>query len=66
MVSLGAAAANPRAPMEWPDLFADPLLASAGMDRLTHHAQVLLIAGSSFRAWVRHHLLQEVSIEQLG
>ena len=55
-----------RAPMEWPDLFGDPLLASAGMDRLTHHAEVLIITGSSFRAQGRHRLLQEVPIEQPG
>lgn len=52
--------------MEWPDLFGDPLLASAGMDRLTHHAEVLIITGSSFRAQGRHRLLQEVPIEQPG
>jgi len=55
-----------RAPMEWPDLFGDPLLASAGLDRLTHHAEVLTITGSSFRAQGRHRLLQEVPIEQPG
>jgi DNA replication protein DnaC len=55
-----------RAPMEWPDLFGDPLLASAGLDRLTHHAEVLIITGSSFRAQGRHRLLQEVPIEQPG
>ena len=52
--------------MEWPDLFGDPLLASAGLDRLTHHAQVLIIAGSRFWAQGCHPLLQEVTIEQLG
>lgn len=39
-----------RAPSEWPDLFLDPLLASAGLDRLLHHAEVLVITGTSFRA----------------
>lgn len=39
-----------RAPGEWPELFLDPLLASAGLDRLLHHAEVLVITGSSFRA----------------
>jgi DNA replication protein DnaC len=39
-----------RALEEWPDLFADPLLASAGLDRLTHRADVVLITGASFRA----------------
>lgn len=39
-----------RAPTEWPPLFLDPLLASAGLDRLTHHAEVILIRGKSFRS----------------
>ena len=39
-----------RALAEWPDLFADPLLASAGLDRLTHRADVILITGASYRA----------------
>jgi DNA replication protein DnaC len=39
-----------RAPEEWPDLFGSPLLASAGLDRLTHRAQMVVITGSSFRA----------------
>ena len=39
-----------RAPEEWPDLFGDPLLASAGLDRLNHNAAVVVITGASFRA----------------
>jgi DNA replication protein DnaC len=39
-----------RAPEEWPDLFGEPLLAAAGLDRLTHQAQVVVITGTSFRA----------------
>jgi DNA replication protein DnaC len=38
-----------RAPTEWPELFGDPLLANAGLDRLGHRATVLLITGRSFR-----------------
>lgn len=38
-----------RAPSEWPDLFGDPLLASAGLDRLAHHAESIVITGQSFR-----------------
>ena len=38
-----------RAPTEWPELFGDPLLASAGLDRLGHRATVLTITGRSFR-----------------
>jgi DNA replication protein DnaC len=51
-----------RAPTEWPDLFGDPLLASAGLDRLTHLAQVVIITGASFRAKDRLNSLQEASI----
>jgi DNA replication protein DnaC len=53
-----------RAPAEWPDLFGDPLLASAGLDRLAHLAQVLVITGPSFRAQTTLSPLQEVSIER--
>jgi len=38
-----------RAPDEWPELFGDPLLASAGLDRLADRASVLLITGQSYR-----------------
>jgi DNA replication protein DnaC len=38
-----------RAPAEWHDLFGDPLLAGAGLDRLAHRAIVLLITGRSYR-----------------
>lgn len=51
-----------RAPTEWPDLFGDPLLASAGLDRLTHLAQVLVITGPSFRTQGRQSLPQEAPI----
>ncbi len=51
-----------RAPAEWPDLFGDPLLASAGLDRLAHHAEVLVITGDSFRAQGRKRLEEEVTI----
>ena len=49
-----------RAPEEWPDLFGEPLLAAAGLDRLTHQAQVVVITGTSFRA---HGPKKEVAIE---
>jgi DNA replication protein DnaC len=49
-----------RAPSEWPDLFRDPLLASAGLDRLLHRAEVVIIRGASFRAQDRQRLEQEV------
>jgi len=38
-----------RAPSEWQELFGDPLLGSAGLDRLGHGAAVLTIAGKSYR-----------------
>lgn len=53
-----------RAPAEWPDLFRDPLLASAGLDRLLHRAEVVVIRGDSFRAQGRKRLEQEVLLEQ--
>jgi DNA replication protein DnaC len=52
-----------RAPAEWPDLFANPLLASAGLDRLAHHAEVLVITGGSFRAQGRRQLEQAVQLD---
>lgn len=51
-----------RAPAEWPDLFGDPLLANAGLDRLAHHAELLVMTGNSFRAHGRQRLAQEVSL----
>lgn len=38
-----------RAIEEWYPLFGDPLLASAAMDRLLHHAHVVEMVGKSFR-----------------
>jgi len=38
-----------RALPEWPELFGNPLLASAALDRLTHHARVTIIKGDSYR-----------------
>lgn len=34
---------------EWAELFGNDLLASAALDRLTHHAQTLVIRGRSYR-----------------
>lgn len=52
-----------RSPAEWPDLFGDPLLASAGLDRLAHNAEILVIQGASFRAQGRQRLEEEVRID---
>jgi DNA replication protein DnaC len=50
-----------RAPSEWPDIFLDPLLASAGLDRLLDRAEVVVIRGASFRAQNRTRIEQEVT-----
>jgi DNA replication protein DnaC len=50
-----------RAPAEWPDWFANPLLASAGLDRLLHHADTLILTSGSFRARGRQTLEGPVS-----
>ena len=42
------------------ETFTDPLLASAGLDRLMHRAEAIIIRGSSFRAKGRQQLEQEV------
>ena len=44
-------------------LLGDPLLASAGPDRLAQRAEILIITGGSFRAQGRRRLEQEVFIE---
>ena len=54
-----------RPPEECPDLFGDPLLASAGLDRLTHNAAVVVITGASFRSHGSRPK-EEAPIEQHG
>jgi DNA replication protein DnaC len=51
-----------RAPGEWAGWFADPLLASAGLDRLAHNAYVLIITGASYRTHGREQLDKEVTL----
>ena len=46
-----------RALNEWPDLFGNPILASAGLDRLFHNAHAITITGESFRARARHLIM---------
>jgi len=48
-----------RAPNEWASLFLDPLLASAGLDRLLDRAEVVIIRGPSYRSQGRKNLLEE-------
>ena len=38
-----------RAFPEWPDLFGEPLLASAALDRLGHDAHQIVLTGESYR-----------------
>ena len=38
-----------RALEEWYGLFPDDLMASAAMDRLLHHAEVVVLEGQSYR-----------------
>ena len=51
-----------RAPNEWSDLFLDPLLASAGLDRLLDQAEVVVMRGPSYRARGRKNLFEEVQM----
>jgi len=51
-----------RAPNEWADLFQDPLLASAGLDRLLDRAEVVVIRGPSYRSKGHKSLLEEGSM----
>ena len=53
-----------RPPAEWPGLFGDPLLASAGIDRLCHRAEIVILRGDSFRAQGRQRLVEEVALEK--
>jgi DNA replication protein DnaC len=34
---------------EWASLFRDPLLASAALDRLLHHSEILVLEGETYR-----------------
>jgi DNA replication protein DnaC len=47
-----------RAFAEWPEVFGNDLLASAALDRLTHHCHTLVIRGESYR---QRHRRKEVS-----
>lgn len=51
-----------RALHEWPEIFSDSLLASAALDRLTHHSQTILVQGQSYRQ--RGRRKEEASIEE--
>lgn len=51
-----------RAPSEWPSWFQDPLLASAGLDRLADRAYVLILTGHSYRTKDRLLLVEKGDI----
>lgn len=53
-----------RSPKEWPALFGDPLLASAGLDRLGDRAEMLVIRGESYRSQGRSRL--DTPVETAG
>lgn len=54
-----------RALEEWPELFGNPLLASAGLDRLTHAAHAIIITGQSFRAHGTPPIREEVLVDRI-
>ena len=47
-----------------PDVFLDPLLASAGLDRLLDRAEVIILRGASYRAQARARLTEELPTAQ--
>ncbi len=52
-----------RAPTEWLDLFGNPLLGAAALDRLAHQAEVVVITGRSYRAQGRSALANAKPME---
>jgi DNA replication protein DnaC len=38
-----------RPPQDWITLFPDPVMANSALDRLSHHAQHLIMEGESYR-----------------
>jgi DNA replication protein DnaC len=52
-----------RDPSEWADLFGDNLLASAALDRLTHHARITEVTGESYRQRERRKAVSPASSE---
>jgi DNA replication protein DnaC len=48
-----------RSPTEWGDVFGDALLASAALDRLTHHARITVMTGESYRQKSRRRDAQQ-------
>lgn len=54
-----------RSPSEWLEIFGDSLLASAALDRLTHHARVTIITGESYRQKARRKEIPSPQAEVL-
>jgi DNA replication protein DnaC len=54
-------ATSNRSVEEWYPLFGDPLLASAAMDRLLHHAHIIEIEGDSYRTSKRKPTRKETN-----
>ncbi|MCD4776923.1 MAG: IS21-like element helper ATPase IstB [Candidatus Aegiribacteria sp.] len=48
-----------RAPSEWDEVFGSPLMASAALDRLTHHSHYIEMKGESYRQLDRRKENQE-------
>jgi DNA replication protein DnaC len=55
-----------RAMEEWPAVFANDLLASAALDRLTHHAHTLILRGQSYRQTSRRKEMTSSAVPAAG
>jgi DNA replication protein DnaC len=49
---------------EWGQVFADPVVAAAILDRLVHHASVINIRGKSYR--MRAHKKAALEVKEVG
>ena len=58
----GTSKAANKVPEDGLDLFGNPLLASAGLDRLTHRAHMIVATGTSFRAHGAPQTQKELSV----
>lgn len=48
----------------WGEIFSDDIVAAAMIDRLVHHAEVLTLAGDSYRTRARRELLSTTGTDQ--
>ena len=51
-----------RAFEEWGEIFSNDLLASAALDRLTHHSHALVIRGDSYRQRSRRKEIASINL----